>query len=160
MPSDSDSSTRSPSSQPGGSPTPPSNLRFQPGGSPALLIPIMVQKLTNPYQSTIDVTKANGLKLFQNAMQGLSDDQKFNLSVNTVRKFRKQPESAAINFNWGVQVFKVPSGVNHINLITYHNQFLEADVTVHTKTIWDLDSNNKISDQIDAATLEISDKRV
>eukprot|EP00593_Proboscia_inermis_P014331 CAMPEP_0171318310 /NCGR_PEP_ID=MMETSP0816-20121228/87543_1 /TAXON_ID=420281 /ORGANISM="Proboscia inermis, Strain CCAP1064/1" /LENGTH=144 /DNA_ID=CAMNT_0011812659 /DNA_START=263 /DNA_END=694 /DNA_ORIENTATION=- len=120
----------------------------------------MIQAITNPYRAPINVTKSDGLKLFQNATKGLPDDQKFDLSVNTVRKFRKQAENATITFNWGEQAFKVPSGANHFNLMTQHNQLSEDDVIADAKTIWDFSADKKITNQIGSATLDIANKRV
>jgi len=80
--------------------------------------------------------------------------------VNTVRKFRKQAENAAITFFWGEQVFKVPSGANHFNLLTQHNQLSEDDVIADAKTIWDFSADKKITDQIDSAKPDLADKRV
>ena len=84
--------------------------RSQPGGSPAPPIPIMIQEITNLYRAKIDVTKYDGLKIFRNATKGLADHQKFYLNVTLVRKFREHTENAAIQYNWGEQIFKFPSG--------------------------------------------------
>ena len=150
----------SPNSRLSGSSAPPSPNSRLGGSIPPVPPIIMIQAITNPYRASIDVTKSDGLKLFRNATKGLPDDQKFDLSLNTVRKFRKHAENAAINFNWGAQVFKVPSGADHFNLLTQHNQLSEAAVIADAKTIWDFDADKKITDQISGATPDIADKRV
>ena len=100
--------------------------------------PPSLRSMTNPYFKDIDLTKSDGIKLFNKAIEGIkSDDDKFDMSQQTIRVFLRQALKANNNFAWGKIVCAVPTTLNNtVHLLKNYSRLTLAQVVASARATW------------------------
>ena len=101
---------------------------------------------TNPYAFSIDLKEKIGSSLFLRATQGLDDDDKISLSIDTAVDFKAEVDRAAADFCWGTVCSDTSiGGGDSKDLLEQYNELTLLHVKAHADATWGCSSNdNKI----------------
>eukprot|EP00592_Proboscia_alata_P012039 CAMPEP_0194394006 /NCGR_PEP_ID=MMETSP0174-20130528/123614_1 /TAXON_ID=216777 /ORGANISM="Proboscia alata, Strain PI-D3" /LENGTH=100 /DNA_ID=CAMNT_0039189755 /DNA_START=1404 /DNA_END=1706 /DNA_ORIENTATION=+ len=96
---------------------------------------------------------SDGLKLFHKAVEGLKDNNKFNVSIADICKFKLACEQAVKKFNWGPQVTAIEHKGGKYNLFWQHTELTLEALTNNAKEILEVTGADIIIETASTDTL-------
>ena len=100
---------------------------------------------TNPFAFKIDLKDKIGNSLYLKAIQGLDDEDKITLSIETAQQFKEEVDCAAAKFCWGTVCSEILDSKGDVkDLLTEYKDLSIVDLQRHANATWNCTTGDNV----------------